>query len=410
MLKSGNTYNIHTLENGLRVVIHQSDSKVSYIGALVNAGSRDEGNGLQGLAHFVEHTIFKGTLGRKSWHISNRMESIGGELNAYTTKEETMIYTNAPAGYADRSFELIADLIKHAQFPSLEVEREKEVIIEEIHSYRDSPSDLVFDEFEERIYAGSALAHNILGTEESVRALSSENARDFVRTKYFAENIVLYCDDPGDPDVNLRKIKRYFCDIPSSGVNNKRTAPSGVAFFDDVVDKGNYQANCIMGCTLFSREDPRRHAMFLLNNYLGGPCMNSRLNMELRDRRGLVYTVESNIALMSDTGVMLIYFGTDPKSVKRCKKLICSEIDRLAQNRMTDKKFAQVRDQYCGQLTVGGEHRESRAMSMAKSLLYYNEVHDIDYTAERIRSLHPEDLRQAAEILASNPLNCLSIQ
>ena len=410
MLKTENIYHIHTLENGLKVVIRQSDSKVSYIGALINAGSRDEMPELQGLAHFVEHTIFKGTLKRKSWHISNRMESIGGELNAYTTKEETMIYTNAPAGYADRSFQLIADLLRNAQFPAPEIEREKEVVIEEIHSYQDSPSDLVFDEFEERIYAGSALAHNILGTEETVRKLTSENAREFIKAKYFAENIVLYCDDPGDPDTNLKKIRRYFSDIATTGTSNKRIAPFLVAPFDEIIDNKNYQANCIMGCSLFSRNDPGRHAMFLLNNYLGGPCMNSRLNMELRDRRGLVYTVESNIALMSDTGVMSIYFGTDPRSVKKCRKLILSEIDRLAQNRMSSRKFAQVRDQYCGQLLVGGEHRESRAMSMAKSLLYYGEVHDIDYTAERIRSLSAEDLRMAAEQLAANPLSCLNIQ
>lgn len=410
MINAQNIYHIHSLDNGLRVVIRQSESKVSYIGALVNAGSRDENPGLQGLAHFVEHTIFKGTLSRKSWHISNRMESIGGELNAYTTKEETMIYTNAPAGYADRSFELIADLIKNAQFHKTEIEREKEVVIEEIHSYRDSPSDLVFDEFEERIYAGSALAHNILGTEGSVRALTRDDACDFVKSKYFAENVVIYCCDPGDPDTNLRKIKRYFNDLPSSGKPNNRTIPEIVNPFDEVIDNSNYQANCIMGCRMFGRNDPRRHAMFLLNNYLGGPCMNSRLNMELRDRRGLVYTVESNVALMSDTGVLLIYFGADPKSVNRCKKLITNEIDRLAQSCMSERKFAMIRDQYCGQLIVGGEHRESRAMALAKSLLYYNEVHDLDYTAEKIRSLHPEDLRCAAELLASRELCFLSIQ
>lgn len=410
MTKTENKYHIYTLENGLRAVICQTESNVSYIGALVNAGSRDEGSGLQGLAHFVEHTIFKGTISRKSWHISNRMESIGGELNAYTTKEETMIYTNAPAGYADRSFELLADLIMNAQFPKTEIEREKEVVIEEIHSYRDSPSDLVFDEFEERIYAGSALAHNILGSEDSVRKLTSADARNFIDSKYFAENIVLYCCDPGDPETNLRKIKKYFGGVRASGVANQRVEPSMVKPFDDVVDKNNYQANCILGCRLFGREDPRRHAMFLLNNYLAGPCMNSRLNMELRDRRGLVYTVESSVALMSDTGVLFIYFGTDPKATGKCRKIIANEIDRLAQSCLSERKFTQIRDQYCGQLIVGAEQRENQAMSLAKSLLYYKEVHDIDFTSERIRSLKPEDLREAAEFLASSQLNFLSIQ
>lgn len=401
---------IHTLENGLKVVVKRSDSNVSYMGALVNSGSRDEPESKQGLAHFVEHTIFKGTPRRRSWHVSNRMESIGGELNAYTTKEETMIYVNSPAGYVARGMELISDLIINANFPKIEIEREKDVIIEEIHSYKDSPSDSVFDEFEENIYAGSGLAHNILGNVDSVKGLTAEDARFFLETKYYGENIVLYCVDPGEPERNLRKVEKFFSELRGRGLENNRVKPEALPVFDKSVKRDNHQANCIIGTTLFDRADPRRHAMFLLNNYLGGPCMNSRLNIEMRDRRGLVYTVDSNVALMSDTGLLLIYFGTDHNSVGRCKKLVSAEIDRLAQKTLSPATFAKVRDQYCGQLIVGGEHRESRAMALAKSLLYYNEIHDLEFTCEKIRSLTAEDFRMAAELVASNGLSMLCIE
>lgn len=402
-------YCIHTLPNGLRVVATRSTGEVSYIGAMVNAGSRDESADKQGLAHFVEHTIFKGTRHRRSYHIASRMESIGGELNAYTTKEETMVYTNAPAGYAARSFELISDLVKNSTFPQREIEKEKEVIIEEINSYRDSPSDSVFDEFEELIYAGSGLAHNILGTPESVRGLSSEDARAFVDAKYTPDNMVIYCSDPADPEKNIRLVEKYFGDMEFKYVPNQRIQPPVCGIFNETRSCSNHQANCITGCRIFGREDPRRHALFLLNNYLGGPCMNSRLNMEMRDRRGLVYTVDSNVALMSDAGVLLIYYGCDPHETERCRDIIAKEIDRLAQSPLSRRVFSKVRDQYCGQLILSGEHRESRAMSLAKSLLYYGEIHDIDYTSQCIRNLTPEAMQEAAQLVASSGLSTLTL-
>lgn len=404
-----NRYHIHTLSNGLRIVAARASGEVSYTGVLVNAGSRDEDERRQGLAHFVEHTLFKGTRHRRSRHISGRMESVGGELNAYTTKEETMIYTNAPAGYTARSFDLLADLVKNSTFPENETDREKEVIIEEINSYRDSPSDSVYDEFEELIYAGSGLSHNILGDPESVRALTPADAREFVETRYTPENMVIYCCDPGDPERNIRLAERYFGDMCFPSASDRRTPPPEAPAFSEIRRRGNHQANCIAGTRLFGRDDPRRHALFLLNNLLGGPCMNSRLNMEMRDRRGLVYTVESNIALMSDTGVFLIYFGCDPGAVGRCLRIIEREIDRLAATPLPERTFAKVRDQYCGQLIVSGEHHESRAMAMAKSLLYYGEVHDIGFTARRIRGVTPEEMRQAAEMIASRGLCSLTL-
>lgn len=408
-MQGKNIYHIHTLNNGLRAVVTRSSGNVSYIGALVNAGSRDEDPNHYGLAHFVEHTVFKGTRHRRSCHIASRMETVGGELNAYTTKEETMIYTNAPAGYADRSFDLIADLIKNSTFPPSEIEKEKEVIVEEINSYRDSPSDSVFDEFEELIYAGSGLAHNILGSAGSVRGLTSADGRSFIDRNYTPENIVIYCSDPSDPEKNIRLIEKYFGDMEFAAAKHKRIVPATNPVFNEVHDRKSLQANCITGCRLFGREDPRRHAAFLLNNYLAGPCMNSRLNMEMRDRRGLVYTVDGNVGLMSDCGLLLIYYGCDPKNADKCRNIIANEIDRLAQSPLPQRTFARVREQYCGQLIMSGEHRESRAMALAKSLLYYGEIHDLDFTANCIRSLTPVDMQEAAQLIVNNGLSTLRL-
>lgn len=405
-----NKYITTTLPNGLRIAALRTDSDVSYIGAMVNAGSRWEAPDEWGLAHFVEHTIFKGTLSRKSAYISNRMESIGGELNAYTTKEETMIYTNAPRGYADRSLALLSDLIINASFPEAEVEREREVIIEEINSYKDSPADSVFDDFEDLIYEGSGLAHNILGTIESVRGLTPQMARGFIERCYTPQNMVIYCCDPGDPDKNIRLIEKYFGGITRPFQRPEMQTPPIPLPFAKTDETDNHQANCVIGARVFGRTDSRRHALFLLNNYLGGPCMNSRLNMEMRDRRGLVYTVESNVALMSDTGLWTTYFGTDPSKAKKCFEIVKRELDRLAQAPLSHRKFAAIRDQYCGQLIMSGEHKESRAMSLAKSISYFGEIHDVHHTTNCIRALSPTDLQEAAQLILSNGLSSLTFK
>lgn len=401
---------IHTLGNGLRAVACRLPGEVSYIGAVVRAGSRNEDPEHEGLAHFVEHTLFKGTAHRKSRHISCRMEEIGGELNAYTTKEETMVYTNAPAGYADRALDLLSDLILYSNFPPAEIEREREVIIEEIHSYRDSPSESVYDEFEELIYQGSSLAHNILGTPESVRRLSGEDARGFIDRLYTPREIVVYCCDPGDPEKNLRLVEKYFGGMHFPDTPRDLTPPPPAPAFDETRERDNYQANTIVGARLFGRRDPRRYALFLLNNYLGGPAMNSRLNLELRERRGLVYTVESNVSLLSDTGTMTVYFGTGPKSVDKCTRLIRREIEKIAETRLSDTAFERIRRQYLGQLTVGGEQRESRCMGLAKSLLYYDELIDLQETGRRIREVTAEDFRSMASMILESGLNRLTLK
>ena len=401
---------IHTYSNGLRIVAERSDSPVAYIGIVTDAGSRDDFHSCHGLAHFVEHTVFKGTETRKSWQINSRMETIGGELNAYTTKEETMVYTNAPAGYEARAFELLADLVMHATFPRAEIDKERDVITEEIYSYRDNPADAVYDEFDELIYRGSGLAHNILGTPDSVRDIRGEDARAFIDRFYTAPNMVLYCVAPSDPERNIRLAEKYFGSLPAAASPRERTAPELLPPFRETRNHDNHQANTIVGCRLFGRRDPRRHALFLLNNYLGGPAMNSRLNQTIREKRGWVYTVDSNVALTSDSGTLLVYYGSDAKNVEKCERLIKAEIDSLAQNGLSQRTFAKAREQYCGQLLVSGDHRENCAMSLAKSLLYFGEVHDVRFTAERMREVTADQLRDVAQFIAAQPLSRLTLQ
>lgn len=402
-------YSLATLPNGLRVVSQQREGLVSYIGIVVDAGSRDENPAHDGLAHFVEHTIFKGTLKRRAWQISSRMESVGGELNAYTSKEETMVYTNSPAGYEDRALELLADLVTSSQFPASEIEKEREVIVEEIYSYLDSPSERVYDEFEELAYKGSRLSHNILGTPESVREIKGEYCRAFLSEFYKPENMVIYCVSPLSDSAALKKIERYFGNLKTEPVRHNRTLPPAMLKFDELRDNGTHQANSIMGARAFGRKDPRRFALFLLNNYLAGPCMNSRLNRILREKKGYVYAVDSNVSLLSDTGLMLIYFGCDPSNVKKCRKLIEKEIESLCDTTMNASTFEKVKRQYCGQLLTSSDHVENRAMSLGKSILYFNAIHDIRSTTERIMEVQASEMREVAESVFSTGLSTLTL-
>ncbi len=403
------SYIIFTLPNGLRTVCRQIEGLVSYIGVVVNAGSRDEGEKVYGLAHFVEHTIFKGTDRRRSWQISSRMETVGGELNAYTSKEETMIYTNAPAGYEARALELLSDLIASSRFPVEEIEREREVVIEEIHSYLDSPSDAVYDEFEELAYAGSGLAHNILGSAESVRRLNGQDCRQFLDKFYTPGEMVVYCCTPLAPEKIQKLVEKYFGPLHFENIGRDRVAPPPMESFEIRRDRGNHQANTIVGARVFGRRDPRRFALFLLNNYLGGPCMNSRLNRELREKRGYVYAVDSNVSLMSDAGLLLIYYGCDPANVMKCRDIIYRELDRLASTRMAEPTFEKIKRQYCGQLLVSSDHRESRAMALGKSLLYYDTVHDISTTASNINEVTSEQLRDVAAMIMEGNKGLLTL-
>lgn len=400
---------IHTLSNGLRIAAERSDGNVAYIGILVNAGSRDDGEGLDGRAHFVEHTIFKGTPSRRGWQVSNRMELIGGELNAYTTKEEIMVYTNSPAGYEERAIELLSDLVRNAHFPEAEIERERGVVTEEIHSYKDNASYAVFDEFDELFYKDSQLAHNILGYADTVERIGGGDARGFLTERFIPSEMVVYCVSPSDPQRNIRLIEKYLGDLDRPACRPWRPEPVVNAPFDETRHRDNHQANALLGCRIFAHDDPRRYALYLFSNILGGSSMNSRLNRELRERRGLVYTVESSISLYSNAGTYQIYFGTEPANVEKCTRLVKREIEQLASSRISDRMLRQARQQLCGQLLVSGDNRENCAMSLAKSLMRHGEIHDNLHTAGHIAAVTADDLLEVARMVASSKMSRLVI-
>lgn len=402
-------YNIFRLDNGLRCVHLRNNGNVSYCGVAVNAGSRDEGSSQFGLAHFVEHTIFKGTTHRSSWHISNRMERVGGELNAYTSKEETVVYTVAPKGYLERAIELLSDLTGNSKFPEHELDKEREVVIDEINSYLDSPCDSVFDKFEDLIYKGSSMGHNILGTPESVKGLKSTDCRSFIDKFYTPENMIIYCVD-SSPTAKVEKlIQKHFSHFHYPQTELQREIPPIVNQFDETICHNNHQAHTIIGARVFGKHDSRRFPLFLLNNYLGGPCMNSRLNQELRERRGYVYTVDSTVGLMSNCGLFQVYFGCDENHIKKCKQIIRAELDKLAFSPMKPREFELAKRQYIGQLRVSSDNRESQAIGMGKSLLYYNEIHDTEWTIDKIRNVTPEQVRETAELLSGDLCSSLTL-
>lgn len=402
-------YITHTLHNGLRVAICRTDAKVAYIGVVVGSGSRDESPDRHGLAHFVEHTIFKGTWKRRSSAISDRMESIGGELNACTSKENTIIYTSAPAGYSDRALELLADIIANSLFPAHEIETEHEVVIEEIKSYLDSPSENVYDEYEERIFKGNALAHNILGTPESVRVLNGHECRQFLDLNYTPGNMVVYISAPDDPERLIKRVEKHFGLLNFPYRRPKRIEPEPVATFDEVIDNHGFQAHTIYGTRTFSRDDPRRFALYLLNNHVGGPCMSSLLNRELREKRGLVYAVDSFNSLFSDTGLWTVYIGSDKSNVRKCLRIVRRELDRLAQNAISQRMLDKIKTQYCGQLLVGTDNRENMAINMGKSLLFRGAIYDTSHTAQCIREVTADQLREVAELLSADRCSRLTI-
>lgn len=286
-------YNEHTLPNGLRIIHAPSLSKVAYCGFAIDAGTRDEAENEQGMAHFVEHLVFKGTKKRKAWHILNRMENVGGDLNAYTNKEETVVYAAFLTEHFNRALELLTDIVFHSTFPQREIEKETEVIIDEIQSYKDTPSELIFDDFEDLIFRGHPLGRNILGEPDLLRTFRTEDVLSFTHRHYQPQNMVFFVLGNLDFKKVIRNIEQQMSGIEGVQVEHKRTPPSLYIPEKLVINKDTHQAHVMIGSRGYNAYDDKRTALYVLNNILGGPGMNSRLNVELRERRGLVYNVES---------------------------------------------------------------------------------------------------------------------
>lgn len=401
-------YNIHTLSNGLRIIHAPSSSKVAYCGFAVDAGTRDEAENEQGMAHFVEHLIFKGTRKRKAWHILNRMENVGGDLNAYTNKEETVIYSAFLTEHFGRALELLADIVFHSTFPQNEIEKETEVIIDEIQSYEDTPSELIFDDFEDMIFRNHPLGRNILGRPDLLKKFRSEDAMAFTSRFYQPSNMVFFVLGDFNFQKIVRQVEKLLVDLPLVTVENQRTIPPLYVPEQLVVHKETHQAHVMIGSRGYNAYDDKRTALYLLNNILGGPGMNSRLNVSLRERRGLVYTVESNLTSYTDTGAFCIYFGTDPEDVDTCLKLTYKELKRMRDVKMTSSQLMAAKKQLIGQIGVASDNNENNALGMAKTFLHYNKYESSESVFRRIEALTAEGLLEVAnEMFAEEYLSTL---
>ena len=401
-------YNIHTLSNGLRIIHEPSSSKVAYCGFAVDAGTRDEAENEQGMAHFLEHFIFKGTRKRKAWHILNRMENVGGDLNAYTNKEETVIYSAFLTEHFGRALELLADIVFHSTFPQNEIEKETEVIIDEIQSYEDTPSELIFDDFEDMIFRNHPLGRNILGRPDLLKKFRSEDAMAFTSRFYQPSNMVFFVLGDFNFQKIVRQVEKLLVDLPLVTVENQRTIPPLYVPEQLVVHKETHQAHVMIGSRGYNAYDDKRTALYLLNNILGGPGMNSRLNVSLRERRGLVYTVESNLTSYTDTGAFCIYFGTDPEDVDTCLKLTYKELKRMRDVKMTSSQLMAAKKQLIGQIGVASDNNENNALGMAKTFLHYNKYESSESVFRRIEALTAEGLLEVAnEMFAEEYLSTL---
>ncbi len=401
-MRVNNLVTTSTLNNGLRIVHRQCDSQVEYCGVAVNVGSRDEKPDQYGLAHFVEHTIFKGTTHRKSWHIINRMESVGGELNAYTTKEETVLYSVFPSGNLNRASELISDLITSSLFPSNELDKEREVVSDEINSYLDSPAEAVFDDFEDLIFEGSSLGHNILGNTDTIATFTSDVCRQYLARYYTAPNMIFFYMGSERPSKVFKTVDKYFSNLSDQFAPIYRIAPTAVAAFDIKRDFGNHQCHTVIGAPIPGLFSEQRYPIALLTNIVGGPGMNSLLNISLRERRGLVYTTEASSIMFTDSGTFAIYFGCDHNDLVRCRKLVLNQLDSLASDALSTKFVEAAKKQYLGQLIVASENKEQAAITTARSMLYHNHIASPEEVLEHINAITPEKVRQAAESIAGN--------
>ena len=425
-------YNTYTLDNGLRIIHLPSDSKVVYCGYQINAGTRNEEPGEEGLAHFCEHVTFKGTERRKAWHILNCLESVGGDLNAYTNKEGTVYYSAILKEHIARAVDLLTDIVFHSVYPQAEIDKEVEVICDEIESYNDSPAELIYDEFENIIFKDSPLGHNILGTAEQVRSFKTEDALRFTKKLYRPDNAIFFAYGDIDFKKLVKLLKTLNMEHGTLNFMNSKTSETPTAEMEAgdanhkvqsskfkvqskevqskevqskvegqtiVMQKNTHQAHVMIGTRAYDVNDSRRMPLYLLNNMLGGPGMNAKLNLALREHNGLVYTVESTMAAYGDTGIWSIYFGCDEHDVKRCLRLVRKELDKFMLKPLSEAQLKAAKKQIKGQVGVACDNRENFALDFGKSFLHYGWEKNVDRLYEQVDEITAEQIQAVAQEL-----------
>ncbi|MBQ9473319.1 MAG: insulinase family protein [Bacteroidales bacterium] len=400
-------YQYHTLPNGIRIIFRQTESAVAYSAVYVNVGSRDEAGQLEGMAHFIEHSLFKGTTHRRASHILNRIDGVGGELNAFTTKEETCIYASSLSQHLDRCLELFADILFHSTFPEAEIEKEREVVIEEIDSYRDSPADLIYDEYEELAFQGHPLAHNILGTKRNVRHFTPDMIRQHLQSNYTTSRMAISVVGNTTMERLVRMCEKYFGGY-SSQAPQRAAQPPAFRQFDITRQRRTHQSHIIVGCEAPNLYDTAKTAFTLLCNILGGPAMNSRLNVAVRERHGFCYNIESQYTLFSDTGLLCIYAGVDRDARERALQLIRRELQRLVDTPLTASQLRAAQLQLIGQMAISNDNALNEMQSIGKACLVYGTVDPLADTNRHIMAVTQHDIQSlAARYLAPGKISTL---
>ena len=405
-------YNIATLDNGLRIIHLPNTSKIAYCGYQIKAGTRNEKPGDEGLAHFCEHVTFKGTQTHTSTAIINKLESVGGDLNAFTNKEDTVFYSAIPVEHFAKAVDVLSDIVFYSIFPQAEIDKEVEVICDEIESYNDSPAELIYDEFENLVFKGHPLGHNILGSADRVRGFATADAMRFTQQYYRPDNAIFFVY--GNIDFK-RLVKTLEKLTPKqqqeSLVDGAKEVANGRLPELTILNHDTHQAHVMIGNRAYSATHPLRIPLYLLNNMLGGPGMNARLNVILRERRGLVYSVESSMVCYGDTGLWAVYFGCDPHDVNRCVRLVKGEFKRLMEKPLSEKTLAAAKRQIKGQLAVACDNNENFAIDFGKSFLHFGDEKDIEKLYQKIDAVTAEQIQQVAkEIFDKDSLATLVIK
>ena len=405
-------YNIATLDNGLRIIHLPNTSKIAYCGYQIKVGTRNEKPGDEGLAHFCEHVTFKGTQTHTSTAIINKLESVGGDLNAFTNKEDTVFYSAIPVEHFAKAVDVLSDIVFYSIFPQEEIDKEVEVICDEIESYNDSPAELIYDEFENLVFKGHPLGHNILGSADRVRGFATADAMRFTQQYYRPDNAIFFVY--GNIDFK-RLVKTLEKLTPKQQqervVDEALVVANGKLPKLTILNHDTHQAHVMIGNRAYSATHPLRIPLYLLNNMLGGPGMNARLNVILRERRGLVYSVESSMVCYGDTGLWSVYFGCDPHDVNRCVRLVKGEFKRLMEKPLPEKTLAAAKRQIKGQLAVACDNNENFAIDFGKSFLHFGDEKDIEKLYQKIDAVTAEQIQQVAkEIFDKDSLATLVIK
>lgn len=398
----------HQLKNGIRIVHKKTSKAVAHCGLIIKGGSRNESDKEQGLAHFIEHVIFKGTTKRKAYHILSRMEDVGGELNAFTTKEETCIYSSFLPEYYNRALELLSDITFSSIFPKKELEKEKIVVLDEINYYKDNPSELIFDEFEEQVFSNHALGKNILGTPQHIQSFNKTMIEKFIQKNYLTNEIII--SSVGNISMNklIKTIENHFAHLPKSNLKRDEEPFSNYLKKEVEITRNGFQAHCMLGVEAYGINHPKKTAMILLNNILGGPGMNSRLNLAIREKYGFTYSIESNYTPYSDTGIFSIYLASDNDKINKSIKLTKKELVKFCQKPLGTLQLKKAKQQLIGQIAIGQESEVNLMLAMGKSMLLYNKVDTFESVKNKIEAINSNQLLEVAnEVFNLDNLSCL---